>query len=175
MKSNIFQKIAVINYISILVFICAYFVPFSNTYYNNRGEYPYPVTRRFYRSIFDYYEIDSIKFLFFIAVPTLVFVFLYKYLATMNKLEMNVYRQKGKFELIVLLVFLSVVFASILLSYGAEVLFDFIFLTDVFGFGDYVGAQIKSNVVFVFLISFSLLYIVRPLLSVFKRMIKEVV
>lgn len=176
---NLFQKIVIINYGIILVFICTYFVPhfyISNPYRISRGDYgrsaSFPVTRHFYGSVFDSSEIDMAKLFVFFIIPTIIFVFLYKYLGTMNNLDFNIYKKKGKLELNVLFVFLFIVFGTVLLSYSSS------FVLDVNSFMNLDEPTekelIERNVIFVFLTSFFLFYIIRPLFLILKGMFKEV-
>jgi hypothetical protein len=175
-RPNIFQKIAIINYISILIFICTYFVPHIYIRYSYRLRYEssdsYPVTKHFYGSIFNSSEIDIVKLFVFIFIPTIIFGFLYKYLETLNKLDFNIYRKKGKFELNILLAFLFIVIGTVLLSYSSSVVLDLNSFNDLNQPNE--KELIEGNIVFVFLTSFFLLYIVRPLFLIFKGMFNEV-
>lgn len=108
MKQNIFQKIAFLVYISIILLICIYFVP-----YQNKNNYT------FHSSIMsDGYGIMSyFRFLIYLFIPTLSFYFIYKYLDGMNSLESSVYKKKAKRELYVFFVFIGLVIGSILFLY----------------------------------------------------------
>jgi hypothetical protein len=109
MKQNIFQKIAFLVYISIILLICAYFVP-----YQNNDNYT------FYSSIMTdgYGTISYFRFIIYLIVPTLSFYFVCKYLEAMNSLEFSVYKKKAKRELYVFFVFIGLVIGSILFLYG---------------------------------------------------------
>jgi hypothetical protein len=174
---NIFHKIAIINYIAVLVFIFTFFVPHFYTHDINNGRgrdssYSHSVTSHFYSSIFNSSEIDSIKLSIFIIIPTVVFVFLYKYLETLGRLEFSIYKKKGKLELNILFVFLFIVISTVLFSYCNSIVFDLDFFYNL-----YLPSEkelIERNIIFVFLASFILLYIIRPFYSILKGMFKEV-
>lgn len=109
MKINIFQKIAFLVYISIIVLICVYFVP-----YQNNDNYT------FHSSIISdgYGSLSYFRFLIYIIVPTLSFYLVYKYLDGMNSVESSVYKKKAKRELYVFFLFIAVILITILFLYG---------------------------------------------------------
>lgn len=108
MKQNIFQKIAFLVYISIILLIFIYFVP-----YQNKNNYT------FHSSIMsDGYGIMSyFRFIIYCVIITLSFYFIYKYLDGMNSVESSVYKKKAKRELYVFFVFIGLVIGSILFLY----------------------------------------------------------
>ena len=108
MKQNIFQKIAFLVYISIILLIFIYFVP-----YQNKSNYT------FHSSIIsDGYGIMSyFRFIIYWVIITSSFYFIYKYLDGMNSLESSVYKKKAKRELYVFFVFIGLVIGSILFLY----------------------------------------------------------
>ena len=115
MKLNIFQKIAFLVFISVIVLICVYFAP-----YQNNDNYT------FHSSIMSdgYGAMSYFRFLIYLIVPTLSFCFVYKYLEAMNTLESNVYKKKGKQELYIFFVFVSIIVGTILFSYGKNEYFE---------------------------------------------------
>ncbi|RTZ08213.1 hypothetical protein EKL98_02530 [Flavobacterium bomense] len=108
MKFNIFQKIAFLVYISIILLIFIYFVP-----YQNNDNYI------FHSSIISdgYGTMNYFRFLIYLIVPTLSFYLVWKYLDGMNSLESNVYKKKAKRELFVFFVFAGIIIGSILFFY----------------------------------------------------------
>ena len=108
MKLNIFQKIAFLIYISIIVLICACFVPYqSNDNYT------------FHSSIMldGHGTMSYFRFLIYLVIPTLSFYFIHKYLEEMNALEASIYKKRGKKELYVFFFFASIIIGSILFFY----------------------------------------------------------
>ena len=108
MKQNIFQKIAFLVYISIIVLICAYFVP-----YKNNDNYT------FHSSIIsDGYGVMSyFRFSIYLIVPTLSFYLVCKYLEGMNSLQSIPYKKKAKRELYVFFLYASIIIGSTLFFY----------------------------------------------------------
>jgi len=78
---------------------------------------------------------------------------------------MEKYKKKGKKDLFVFFLFLGVIIGTILYLYVNNLWFKIII---------YTKEEIKDNIIFTFLASFILLYIVRPLFLMFKGMLKEV-
>lgn len=109
MKQNIFQKIAFLVYISIIVLICVYFVP-----YQNNDNYT------FHSNIISdgYGSLSYFRFLIYLIVPTLSFYFVYKYLEGMNSMESSVCKKKAKQELYIFFVYLGIIIGTILFLYG---------------------------------------------------------
>lgn len=109
MKINILQKIAFLVYISIILLICVYFVPYQNN-----------TNYTFHSSLSSdgYGTMSYFRFLIYLIVPTLSFYFVLKYLEGMNSLESCAYKKKAKRELYLFFVFISVVIGTILFLYG---------------------------------------------------------
>lgn len=108
MKPNIFQKIEFLVYLSIIILICIYYVPYqSNNYYT------------FHSNIMNdgYGTMSYFRFLIYLVIPTLSFYFIYKYLDGMNSIEPIIYKKKAKKELYVFFIFIGVVMGSILFLY----------------------------------------------------------
>lgn len=109
MKPNIFQKVAFLVYISIILFICIYFVPYQNN-----------TNYTFHSSIMSdgYGTMSYFRFLIYLIVPTISFYFVRKYLEGMNSLESCAYKKKAKRELYVFFFFASIIAGVVLFSYG---------------------------------------------------------
>lgn len=109
MKLNIFQKIAFLVYISIILLICICFVP-----YQNKSSYT------FHSSIMSdgYGNISYFRFLIYILIPTVSIYFVNKYLDAMNLLESSIYKKKAKTELYIFLVYICAIIGAIIFIYG---------------------------------------------------------
>lgn len=108
MKPNIFQKIAFLVYISIILMICIYFVPF---YYNHGISYSNILSQ-------EYGEMKYFRFLIYIIIPTLFFYFVYKYLEEMNSLDLITFKIKAKKELYIFFIFISIIIGTLLFLNG---------------------------------------------------------
>lgn len=121
MQLNIFQKIIVLIYVSIIILICIYFIPFHGAYNGfNPVEGSYKVNKSYHSNIFDegYGAISYFRLLFYLSIPSIVFYFLLIYLRKMNSLDVEIYKKKAKRELYVFFVFSSVILGNILYLYG---------------------------------------------------------
>lgn len=120
MKLNIFQKIAFLVYISIIVLICIYFVPYQGIQNNLDFMMRHYKTNSSYHSNIlndGYGTMSYLRFLIYLFIPTLSFYFVCKYLNKMNSVESSVYKKKAKRELYVFFVFIGLVIGSILFLY----------------------------------------------------------
>ena len=108
MKPNIFQKIAFLVYISIILMICIYFVPF---YYDHGISYSNILSQ-------EYGEMKYFRFLIYTIIPTLFFYFVYKYLEEMNSLELITFKIKAKKELYIFFIFISIIIGTLLFLNG---------------------------------------------------------
>lgn len=120
MKPNIFQKIAFLVYISIIVLICVYFVPYQGI--QNHLDFMmrhYKINSSYHSNILNdgYGTMSYFRFLIYLIVPTLSFYFVSKYLNGMNLLESSVYKKKAKRELYVFFLFASIIIGSALFFY----------------------------------------------------------
>jgi len=108
MKPNIFQKVAFLVYISIILLICIYFVPYQNN-----------TNYTFHSSIMSdgYGTMSYLRFLIYLIVSTLSFYLVWKYLDGMNSLESSVYRKTAKRELYVFFLYASIIIGSSLFFY----------------------------------------------------------
>ncbi|MGL2992452.1 hypothetical protein [Flavobacterium sp. TSSA_36] len=183
MKLNIFQKITFLVYISIILLVFVFFVP----YHNNIVHY----------SILFSGEIVLTRFLIYLSIPTVLVFFVNKYLETMNTLELTYYKSKGKKELCFFFFFASINLGTIffLCVTNGKYFLDFNsiesnfynFANNTYPYSEYnsdtynlillkkyIDYCIKNNIVSVFLISFFLIYVIRPLILIFKEMLNEV-
>lgn len=112
MKLNIFQKIAFFVYISVLILICTYFVPY---YYHSDV---LDKDKFLHSSLINGNKLIYFRFLIYVFIPSLIFYFIYKYLDKMNDLEPKIYKQKGKIELYVFFGFISIFFSTVFFFYG---------------------------------------------------------
>lgn len=105
MKLNIFQKIAFLVYISIILLIFIYFVPFQN-----KSSYT------FHSSIMSegYGTMSYFRFLIYLLIPTVFIRFVNKYLEKMNSLESRSYKKKAKSELYVFVAYVCSIIGSML-------------------------------------------------------------
>lgn len=121
MKLNIFQKIAFLVYISIILLICVYFVPYHGAQ-NHLGAMMenFKSDSSYHSNILDegFGSMSYLRFIIYFSVPGVFFYFIFRYLEKMNSLEINVYKKNAKREFYVYFVFIGVVIGTILYSYG---------------------------------------------------------
>lgn len=120
MKLNIFQKIAFLVYLLVIVLICVYFVPYQGV--QNNLDFMmrhYKTNSSYHSNIFNdgYGTMSYFRFLIYLIVPTLSFYFISKYLDGMNLLESSVYKKKAKRELYVFFLFASIIIGGALFFY----------------------------------------------------------
>jgi hypothetical protein len=124
MKPNIFQKIAFLVYISVIVLICVYFVPYHGTQ-NYLGVMMENIKRdsSYHSNILDegFGTISYFRFLFYLGIPGLLVYFVYGYLDKLNDLDTKVYYKKAKNELYIFLLFLLINLGLIFFLYGKNI------------------------------------------------------
>lgn len=121
MKLNIFQKIAFLIYLSIILLICVYFVPYQGI--QNNLDFMmrhYKTTSSYHSDILNdgYGSMSYLRFLIYLVIPTLSFYFVCKYLNKMNSIESSSYKKMAKRELYFFFVFIGAIIGTILFSYG---------------------------------------------------------
>ena len=121
MKLNIFQKIAFLVYISILLLICVYFVPYHGSQ-NHLGAMMenFKSDSSYHSNILDegFGSMSYLRFIIYFSVPGVFFYFIFRYLEKMNSLEINVYKKKAKQELYIFFVFVSIIAGTVFFLYG---------------------------------------------------------
>lgn len=121
MKLNIFQKIAFLVYILIILLICVYFVPYQGI--QNHLDFMmrhYKTNSSYHSDILSdgYGTMSYFRFLIYLVIPTLSFYFVCKYLNRMNSIESSIYKKKAKTELYVYFSFIGAIIGTILFLYG---------------------------------------------------------
>lgn len=174
MKPNIFQKIAFLVYILIVVLICVYFVPYTGEKmgyaydpweddfsYQNLG------VKSYHSNILDegFGTICYQRFVIYLVVPAIFLCFIYKYLGRMNFLTMDFYRKKAKLEIFIFILFVSIVMGLIMFLFGINYFLEENYYTD---------EEIKANIIGGFLSFFVMFYIIRPMFLFFRGMLQEV-
>lgn len=121
MKPNLFQKITILMYISIVILIFIYFVPYHGVYNAfSPMEGSYKVNKSYHSNILDegYGAISYFRFLFYLIIPGFIFYFLFIYLERMNLLEIKTYKEKARKELYVFFVFILIIVGTVVYLYG---------------------------------------------------------
>lgn len=121
MKLNIFQKISFLVYLSIILLIIVYFVPYQGIQNNlDIMIRQYKTNSSYHSNILNdgYGTMSYLRFLIYLFIPTLSFYFVCKYLNKMNSLEPSVYKKKAKKELYVFFVFIGIVIVTIFFLFG---------------------------------------------------------
>lgn len=113
MKPNAFQKILALIYLFLLAVCCIFYVPFRETFENDRTYYSYETHEKYKTEIIydaiwsDKSKIDLYRIGIYLVVLSVSFYFIYRYLNRMNDFDEAVYKKKARFELKTFIVFIS--------------------------------------------------------------------